>query len=84
MAGATKRLQAVRIVGVLVRLALQRPNVIALKPPGPAALDTTVAVALEHAPSGDRPAVRTQVGVTTAQAASLIGRVTLGPSGLWF
>ena len=52
------------------RIALQRRDVIYLKPTDPPAHDASVAVTLEHGPADDRPAAGIQVGVVSAQVVS--------------
>ena len=66
MASPAKRLEAVRIVGVLPRFALQRGNVVTLQASGPAALDTTPAIAFEDGAADSGPVPGIQVGVVSA------------------
>ena len=79
MAGSAKGLQAVFVPWVLPWLALQLRDVIALKPPGLAAHDTSPAVALEDGPAHGGPAASIQVGVVSAHV--LFGRVDGQASG---
>ena len=68
MAGPAKRLEAVRVVWVLARLALQRRDVIYLKPTCPPAPHATPAVALEHGATGPRPSAPVYADVVSAHA----------------
>ena len=67
MAGPAKRLKAVRVVGVLARLALQRRDVIHLKPSGPPALDAPEVVALEDGAAYGCPSAGLKADVVSAQ-----------------
>ena len=66
MAGPANCLEAVRIVGVLSRIALQRHDVVALQAPGTPALNTTPAVAREDLAAHSGPAVGIQSVVVSA------------------
>ena len=63
VASPTKCLKAIHVERVLPWPATQRRDVIALKPPGLAAHDTSPAVALEDGPAHGGPAASIQVGV---------------------
>ena len=65
MAGPAKGLKASHVERVLPWPATQRRDVIALKPPGLAAHDTSPAVALEDGPTHGVPAASVQVGVVS-------------------
>ena len=68
MAFSAQSLEAVLVVGVLARLALQRRDVVTLKPTGLTTFDAPVSIALEYGASHGGPAAGIQEDVMAAHA----------------
>ena len=69
MAAPAQGLQTSRVVGVLVRGAVERDEVIALKPASLTARPAPVAVSLEHLPAYPDPAMRFECRMMSASGA---------------
>ena len=69
MAGTVKRLQVRRIVGIAV--PLERYDVIAFQPPGPATVGTAPTITLKDGAAYGGPAAGIQVGVVETHSGLL-------------